>query len=83
MYFHPQVKFVVIDEFSMISSAMLYQIDRKLQELKQSGKPFGGVSIICLGDPMQLKPVATTTSPPTIAIIVSGLRQLHLDANTP
>jgi hypothetical protein len=80
--FHPQVKFVIIDEFSMVSSAMLYQIDRKLQELKQSGKPFGGVSILFLGDPMQLKPVPTT-SPPTIDAIVSGMRQLHLDATKP
>ena len=56
----PKVKFVVIDEFSMVSSTMLYQIDRKLQELKQNGQPFGGVSLLLFGDPMQLKPVSSS-----------------------
>ena len=41
----------------MVSSTMLYQIDRKLQELKGSGRAFGGVSLLCFGDPCQLKPV--------------------------
>ena len=41
----------------MVSSTMLYQIDRKLQEMKGSGRAFGGVSVLCFGDPCQLKPV--------------------------
>ena len=41
----------------MVSSTMLYQIDRKLQEVKGSGRAFGGVSLLCFGDPCQLKPV--------------------------
>ena len=41
----------------MVSSTMLYQIDRKLQELNGSGRVFGGVSLLCFGDPCQLKPV--------------------------
>ena len=41
----------------MVSSNMLYQIDRKLQELKGTGRAFGGVSLLCFGDPCQLKPV--------------------------
>ena len=41
----------------MVSSTMLYQIDRKLQELKGTGRAFGGVSLLCFGDPCQLKPV--------------------------
>ena len=70
----------MVDEYSMVSSTQLYQIDRKLQVvdllkmfnflkslctpppppqgLKQRfGTPFGGVSLIVMGDPMQLKPV--------------------------
>ena len=41
----------------MVSSTMLYQIDRKLQEMKGNGRAFGGVSLLCFGDPCQLKPV--------------------------
>ena len=37
---------------------MLYQLDLKLQELKEKvGVPFGGVSILAFGDIMQLRPV--------------------------
>lgn len=41
----------------MIKSDILYQIDLRLREIKQTNKDFGGVSIILFGDPLQLKPV--------------------------
>ena len=42
----------------MVKSDLLYQLDLKLQELKERiGIPFGGVSIIDLGDILQLRPV--------------------------
>ena len=42
----------------MVKSDMLYQLDLKLQELKERvGVPFGGVSILTLGDMLQLRPV--------------------------
>ena len=42
----------------MVKSDMLYQLDLKLQELKERvGVPFGGVSILDLGDMLQLRPV--------------------------
>ena len=48
----------MIDEVSMVKSDMLYQIDLKLQELKERvGVPFGGVCILAFGDMLQLKPV--------------------------
>ena len=42
----------------MVKSDMIYQLDLKLQELKERvGIPFGGVSILDLGDMLQLRPV--------------------------
>ena len=42
----------------MVKSDMLYQLDLKLQELKERvGVPFGGVPILDLGDMLQLRPV--------------------------
>ena len=52
------LKIVIIDEISMVKSDMLYQLDLKLQELKERiGTPFGGISILAFGDILQLKPV--------------------------
>ena len=50
---------IVIDEKSMISLWMLYAIDQRLRELKPSKckMPFGGVSIVIMGDFAQLPPV--------------------------
>ena len=48
---------VIIDEISMVKSDMLYQLDLRLQEITEKvGIPFGGLSVIVLGDMMQLKP---------------------------
>ena len=42
----------------MVKSDMIYQLDLKLQELKERvGVPFGGVAIMMLGDMLQLRPV--------------------------
>ena len=52
------LKLLVIDEISLVKSDMLYQLDLKLQEIKQNlGVPFGGVMIAAFGDIFQLKPV--------------------------
>ena len=41
----------------MVKCDTLYQIDIRLREIKGLSKPFGGVSVILLGDPLQLRPV--------------------------
>ena len=51
------LKFLIVDEFSMMRSDQLYQVDLRLRELKQNNKKFGGIAVILLGDPAQLKPV--------------------------
>jgi hypothetical protein len=54
------VKFVIIDELSMINYEQLRQIDLRLREIKQNDELFGGVHVILMGDLLQLKPVQGT-----------------------
>jgi len=50
---------LIIDEFSFIKADMLYLIDMRLREVKQTpDQPFGGVSIFFFGDILQLRPVS-------------------------
>ena len=50
---------VIIDELSMVKSDMLYQLNLRLQEIKQNrDKDFGGVSVLLVGDLLQLRPVS-------------------------
>ena len=51
------VQVIIIDEFSMMKSDQLYHLHLRLQEIKQNDKVFGGVSVLLLGDLMQLKPI--------------------------
>ena len=55
-----QVKVVIIDEFSMLSQPILGKIDTRLKQAKGNSEPFGGVSVILVGDPAQLPPVGGT-----------------------
>ena len=52
------LRFLIIDEVSMVKADQLYQLDLRLRELMMKpDKDFGGVSIFLFGDIMQLKPV--------------------------
>lgn len=48
---------IVIDEVSMVSSAMMDATDRLLQDIRENNEPFGGLQIIMFGDIYQLPPV--------------------------
>ena len=51
------LRFVIIDEISMVKSDLLYQLDMRLREVTQKpDKLFGGVAIYALGDILQLRP---------------------------
>ena len=52
-------KILVIDEKSMVGLYMMYQIDKRLKEIKSNNShlPFGGLSVIIMGDFAQLPPV--------------------------
>lgn len=41
----------------MLKSDMIYQINLRLQEIKENSRDFGNISVIIFGDPLQLKPV--------------------------
>ena len=52
------LKLIIIDEISMVKSDMIYQLDLRLQEIKEKmGVPFGGVANFYFGDILQLCPV--------------------------
>ena len=49
---------LIIDEYSMVKSDMLYQLNLRLQELKQQPDVlFGNVAVFLVGDMLQLSPV--------------------------
>ncbi|KAH0385989.1 hypothetical protein KCU92_g2920, partial [Aureobasidium melanogenum] len=53
------IRLVVIDEKSMISRNILWQIDQRLRHiLDRHDRPFGGMSVILVGDFVQIQPVA-------------------------
>ena len=51
------VKYIFIDEVSMMGSGMLTFFHKRLQEIMGSARDFGGISVIFVGDLFQLKPV--------------------------
>ena len=52
------LRFIIVDEYSMIKSDMLYQLDLRLKEITQrTDLDFGGLSVFLCGDILQLRPV--------------------------
>ena len=54
---YQHLKVIFIDEISMVGHRMFTLIHKRLQEIMSSPAPFGGVSVIAVGDLYQLKPV--------------------------
>ncbi|CAB3977852.1 ATP-dependent DNA helicase PIF1-like [Paramuricea clavata] len=52
-----RMQVIFIDEISMVGSAMFNFLDLRLQQIVGTKEPFGGLSIITVGDLFQLKPV--------------------------
>ncbi|XP_048578998.1 ATP-dependent DNA helicase PIF1-like [Nematostella vectensis] len=52
------LKFIFVDEISMVGNTMFnVQFNNRLKDIKGSSLPFGGVSIVAIGDLFQLQPV--------------------------
>lgn len=51
------LKLIIIDEISMVGTRMFHQIDTRLRQIFQTEQPFGGISILVVGDFRQLSPV--------------------------
>ena len=52
------LRFLIIDEISMVKADLLYQLDMRLKEITQKpDKIFGGVGIFAFGDLLQLQPI--------------------------
>lgn len=56
-----KVETIIIDEISMVRSDVFSKIDRILQVLNNSEKPFGGKQMVIFGDLFQLPPIAKKT----------------------
>ena len=52
-----RIQVMFIDEISMVGSGMFNFLDLRLQQIMGTKEPFGGLSIITVGDLFQLKPV--------------------------
>ena len=52
-----KLKVIFIDEISMVGSGMFNFLNLRLQQIMGTSEPFGGISMITVGDLFQLKPV--------------------------
>ena len=52
-----ELRVLVIDEKSFIGAYYMYQLNCRLQQIFASDRPFGGLSIVLMGDFAQLSPV--------------------------
>ena len=68
------LKMVFIDEISMCGTNMLNFINNRLQEIMGVRTIFGGLSVICIGDLHQLRPIGDTWifHQPTLGLAILG-----------
>uniref|UniRef100_A0AAY4A1C6 ATP-dependent DNA helicase n=1 Tax=Denticeps clupeoides TaxID=299321 RepID=A0AAY4A1C6_9TELE len=52
-----RVQICILDEISMVSKPLFSYVNWRLQQIKGSKRPFGGISILAVGDFLQLPPL--------------------------
>ena len=52
-----KLKVIFIDEISMVGTGMFNFLNLRLQQIMGTSEPFGGISLVTVGDIFQLKPV--------------------------
>lgn len=57
-------KVLVIDEVSMVSANLLDSVNRFLQVNRKDRSPFGGITVVLVGDLFQLPPIVTKETRP-------------------
>lgn len=71
---------LIIDEISMVSSGTFNYIDKRLQQIKDSTQPFGGITVEAVGNLYQLRPVGQYVfelSSNVVARIAGSVWQSH------
>ncbi len=58
------LELLIIDEISMVRADLLDAIDATLRRYRHSGRPFGGVQLLMIGDVHQLPPVVADSEKP-------------------
>lgn len=53
---------LIVDEVSMVSSALFEALEAVARAVKRSEKPFGGIQLVLCGDWLQLPPVVANSS---------------------
>lgn len=57
-------KILIIDEISMVNANVLDSMNKFFQVNRGNNKPFGGISVVMVGDLFQLPPIVTRTTRP-------------------
>jgi ATP-dependent exoDNAse (exonuclease V) alpha subunit len=60
----PKIEILIIDEISMVNANVLDAIDKSCQLHRKNKSPFGGLTVIMVGDLFQLPPVVTNSTEP-------------------
>jgi ATP-dependent DNA helicase PIF1 len=60
----PKIEILVLDEISMVNANLLDAVDKFCKMHRKSKEPFGGLTIIMVGDLFQLPPIVTHTTEP-------------------
>ncbi|XP_070561973.1 uncharacterized protein [Ptychodera flava] len=57
---YKHLKFVIIDEVSLVSNELFRRIDQRCRQIMRNDSPFGGLHVLLVGDLFQLEPVYYT-----------------------